>query len=181
VRVPTLAEALGLTVDLDWRANVELKSFPNTDPHLLDAVLDVIAATGTEDRVLISSFDHADVARCARCRPDLATGVLAASPLYRPECYVRDMVGAVAYHPSSLVLGASSDDYLRSPSPHALRRDDLSALKARGVPVFVYTVNDTAPDGLAAHLAEAGIDGFFSDDPAGLRRLFTAASSPTNL
>jgi glycerophosphoryl diester phosphodiesterase len=177
VRVPTLAEALALTAGLDWLVNVELKSFPNTDPHLLDAVLDVVAATGTATRVLISSFDHRDVARCARRRPDIATGVLAATPLHRPERYVRDEVGALAYHPSSIVLGAGSDAYLRSPSPRALRRDELSDLRGRGVPVLVYTVNETAADGLAAHLAEAGVDGFFSDDPAGLARLFRAGSS----
>ena len=172
VRVPTLAEALALTADLDWLVNVELKSFPNNDSRLLDSVLEVIDATGTAGRVLISSFDHADVARCARDRPDLATGVLAWTPLYRAESYVRDTVGALAYHPSSLALGAGCESYLRRPTPDALRRDEVSALKGRGVPVLVYTVNETAPDGLAVHLAEAGVDGFFSDDPDGLARLF---------
>lgn len=172
VRVPTLAEALGLTDELDWLVNVEIKSFPNTNPRLLDAVLDVIAATGTATRILISSFDHGDVARCVRLRPDLATGVLASTPLYAPERYIRDEVRALTYHPSSLVLGAGSDAYLRSPSPLALGGEALSALKERGVPVLVYIVNETAPDGLAAHLAAAGVDGFFSDDPGGLVELF---------
>jgi glycerophosphoryl diester phosphodiesterase len=137
-------------------------------------VLAAIDATGTAARVLISSFDHGDVARCARLRPDLITGVLAATPLYRPERYVRDTVGAVAYHPSALVLGAASDAYLRAPSPHVLRCDVLAALKQHDVPVLVYTVNETAPDGLAAHLAAAGVDALFTDDPAGLARLFSA-------
>jgi glycerophosphoryl diester phosphodiesterase len=172
VRIPTLAEALALTEQLDWLVNVEVKSFPNTDPHLLEVALESIAATGTAARVLISSFDHDDVARCVRIRPELPTGALTMSPLYRPERYVRDELGAFAYHPSTLVLGAGSDRYLRDPSPGTLRCDDLAPLKARGVPVLVYTVNDPAPDGLAAHLAAAGVDGLFSDDPAGLARLF---------
>ena len=174
VRVPTLAEALALTEALDWLVNVELKSFPNRNPRLLDAVLDVIATTGTAGRVLISSFEHTDVARCVR-HPrnlNLATGVLAATPLYRPERYVRDEVGAVAYHPSAQVLGAGSDAYVRAPSSDTLRLDKLADLKAEDVPVLVYTVNDTARDGLAAHLATAGVDGIFSDHPGGLVQLF---------
>jgi glycerophosphoryl diester phosphodiesterase len=174
VRVPTLAEALVLTDELDWLVNVELKSFPNRNTRLLDAVLDVIGTTGTAGRVLISSFEHADVVRCVR-HPrnlNLATGVLAATPLYRPERYVRDEVGAIAYHPSAHVLGAGSDAYLRAPSPHTLRLDLLADLKTRDVPTLVFTVNETAPDGLAAHLAAAGVDGIFSDNPRGLEQLF---------
>jgi glycerophosphoryl diester phosphodiesterase len=176
--VPTLAEALALTGTLDWLVNVELKSFPGAVAQLLDAVLDVVAATGTAGRVLISSFFHAEVARCAR-HPfgrELATGVLASTPLYRPERYVRDLVGALAYHPSAEVLGAGSEAYRRAAAPQGLRCDDLAALKARGVPVLVYTVNDAASDGLAAHLAEAGVDALFSDNPGGLVALFTHAT-----
>jgi glycerophosphoryl diester phosphodiesterase len=176
VRVPTLAEALELTAALDWIVNVELKSFPDPSPHLLDAVLDAVDATGTASRVLISSFDHGDVARCVARRPDLAAGVLSPNPLHGPERYVRDVVGAFAYHPSAPALGAEGDAYRRDPSPHALRGDVVADLDARGVPVLVYTVNDAAPAGLAAHLAAAGVAGLFSDDPAALVRLF--APSP---
>src|SRR5262249_33506617 len=112
VRVPTLAEALELTVQLDWLGNVRLNAFPSPRPNPLDAVLDVVTATSTSGRVLISSFDHACVARCAqhpRGRA-LATGVLAATPLDRPERYVRDEIGALAYHPSAEVVGARSND-----------------------------------------------------------------------
>jgi glycerophosphoryl diester phosphodiesterase len=171
VQVPTLAEALTLTRELDWLVNVELKSFPDAQPGLLDAVLEVVAATGTADRVLISSFDHAEIARCTRIRPDIATGVLSAAPLYAPERYVREHVGALAYHPAADALGASSSAYRRAPSPRSLRHADLAALQAAGVPVLVFTVNDTAPDGLAVHLAAAGVDGLFTDDPGGLARL----------
>jgi glycerophosphoryl diester phosphodiesterase len=179
VRVPTLAEALRLTAELDWLVNVELKSFPSTRADLLDIVLDVIAATGAAaSRVLISSFDHAGVARCARHPRGeaLATGVLTATPLDRPERYVRDEIGALAYHPSAEVVGAGSDAYRRAPAPEALRRDDLEALHAHGIPVLVYTVNDAAPDGLAAHLAGAGVDALFSDNPGGLLTLFAGAA-----
>lgn len=172
VGVPTLDEALELTESLDWLANVELKSFPNTSPRLLDAVLASVDRTRTAPRILISSFDHADVARAARVRPDIPTGVLVWTPIERPVEYVRDLVGAVAYHPSDLVLGSASDVYLSNPSSATLRASDLVALKKAGIPVLVYTVNDAAANGLAVHLAEAGVSALFTDTPAALRTLF---------
>lgn len=172
VRIPTLTEALLLTVELDWLVNVELKSFPNTNPRLVEAVLAAIDSTGATERVLISSFDHADIARVAAARPEIATGILVASPLHRPERYTRDLVQADAYHPSTLVLGAGSEPYRSNPSPGKLRSDDLASLTRSGIPSLVYTVNDTDTGGLAAHLVEAGASGLFTDDPRGMVRLF---------
>ncbi|HMB03985.1 MAG TPA: glycerophosphodiester phosphodiesterase family protein [Isosphaeraceae bacterium] len=177
VRVPTLRDALQWTVRCDWLVNVEVKSFPNTDPRLVEAVLAVIDATGAADRVLISSFDHAEVARVAARRPEIATGVLAATPLHRPEFYARALVRADAYHPSTLVLGAGADRYRRAPSSRSLRADDLAALGRAGVPTLVYTVNDTLPGGLAAHLVEAGAFGLFTDDPRAMVGLFRAGGA----
>ena len=94
VRVPSLADSLALTERLDWLVNVELKSCPDADPRLFDAAHEVIRRTGTASRVLISSFDHADVARSTRFAPEIATGVLAATPVYRPSEYVREHVRA---------------------------------------------------------------------------------------
>jgi glycerophosphoryl diester phosphodiesterase len=172
VRVPALVDALRLTRDRDWLVNVELKSVPEARAGLADAVLAAIDATGTEARVLVSSFDHADVARVARLRPALATGALTTTPLYRPEQYVRELVGCDAYHASVQAIGGGSDAYRRAPGPGSLRADDLRRLAAVGVPVLVYTVNDARRDGLAAHLARAGVAGLFSDDPAALRSLW---------
>lgn len=172
VRVPTLREALALTCRLDWLVNIELKSVPWTDPRLVDAVLDAIDVAGAASRVLVSSFDHADVARVAALRPELATGVLTTTPLYRPDAYVRDALGCDAYHPSTQAIGAGSRAYTLAPSPQNLRVGDLARLAARGVPVLVYTVNDAAPEGLAVHLAHAGVAGLFTDDPRALAERF---------
>ncbi|MDR3639279.1 MAG: glycerophosphodiester phosphodiesterase family protein, partial [Isosphaeraceae bacterium] len=154
VRVPTLVDALRLTKRLDWMVNVELKSFPCADPGLIDAVLAAVDETDAGSRVLISSFDHADLAHLAESRPELATGVLTTTPLYHPEEYVRDALGCDAYHPSYLALGGGSEAYLRAPGAENLRVGDLARLAARGVPVLVYTVNDARSGGLATHLAE---------------------------
>ena len=172
VRVPTLAEALELTVRLDWRVNIEIKSFPNTDPRAVGAVLATIDAAHSANRVLISSFHHPDVAKVVALRPEIATAVLSATPLFRPGRYVRELVGADCFHASTLALGAGADAYRRFPSARSLRVAEMEELKAAGVPTLVYTVNDTHPAGLAQHLFEAGVFGLFTDDPRGMRRLF---------
>jgi glycerophosphoryl diester phosphodiesterase len=172
VRIPTLLEALRLTAALDWLVNVELKSFPNTSAPLLEAVLAEIDRAGVAERVLLSSFDHADVARAARLRPEIATGVLVSTPLFNPLDYVRQHVGADAFHPSAQVLGSAADAYRRGRSPRVLRVADLDSLRQGGVPVLVYTVNPGDGPGLAPDLFEAGATALFTDDPAGMLALF---------
>lgn len=172
VRVPSLRECLELTAELDWLANVESKSFPDPDPRLLGAIREGIGAAGGGERLLLSSFDHDDIAGGAWSRLGVATGALTTTPLHGPGRYVREVVGADCFHPSAQALGAASRRYRRSPGPGRLRAADLEALRACGVPVLVYTVNDPSPGGLADHLARAGVSGLFTDDPGGLLRLF---------
>ncbi len=171
-RIPTLEEALRLTADLDWLANVELKSGHDGDFALLDAVLAVVARLGVARRVLVSSFDHAEVARAAASGLGVATGVLAATPIDRPGEYVR-RVGADFYHASAGALGAGSAGYLRGRSARHLRVADLAECADLGVPVLAYTVNECGPEKLAGHLAEAGVAGLFTDDPRAVVVSFT--------
>ena len=168
IRVHTLLEALQLTNRYDWLVNIELKSFPCSNPRVLDAVLKDVDTAGSSFRVLISSFDHCDLARTVILRPQIATGVLTTTPLYHPERYVREVLRCDTYHPSAQALGSGSEGYLRSPAANQLRLDDLARLAAEHVPVLVYTVNDARPEGLASHLAEAGVTGLFSDTPRAL-------------
>ena len=167
VRVPTLDEALRRTIDWDWLVNVELKSVPLRPAGLLEAVLRVIHETGAEERVWLSSFDHTEMARAAGSGV-VPTGVLTATPLHQPARYVRELVGAAAYHPSVAAIGALSRRFQDRPEPGSLRAEELEQLRAAGVPVFVYTVNAVEPGGLADILADAGVRGVFTDRPAEL-------------
>lgn len=165
VRVPSLAEALELTLRRGWLANVEVKSFPNLRPELLEVVMAEVDRQGASDRVLVSSFHHEDAARAGRWRPSIATGVLFDSPLYRPSTYIREIIQADCAHPSAEALGGSSDAYRDNPGTRQLRGDLVQGLREDDVPVLVYTVNDPAPGGLAEHLAGVGVSGLFTDDP----------------
>jgi glycerophosphoryl diester phosphodiesterase len=167
VRVPTLEEVLRWTVERDWLANVELKSVPLRPAGLLDAVLRLIAETGAAGHVWLSSFDHAEAAEAAH-RGAVPAAVLSAAPLYRPARYVREWVGAAAYHPSVEAIGARSRAFRDRPEPESLRTTELSELREADVPVLVYTVNAIEPGGLADILATAGVRGVFTDRPSEL-------------
>jgi glycerophosphoryl diester phosphodiesterase len=169
VRVPSLLEALELTRELEWLVNIELKTFPEAHRALLAAVFAAIDATDTADRVLLSSFDHRDVADAAHTRPGIATGALIETPLHRATPYVRNLVGADFLHLSAPAVGAESREYRAKPSSRSLRGLDEDESP---VPRLVYTVNDARPDGLAAHLAAIGVAGIFTDDPGALRALW---------
>jgi glycerophosphoryl diester phosphodiesterase len=164
VRVPTLVEALRLTAALDWLVNVELKTEGDGGEALVEAVIEAIEATGTTDRVLISSFDHEVVAYVARRLPGLATGALTAEPIAGAAGYVRRVVGADFYHLSAACLETAGSV--------------LDDLRRAVVPVLVYTVNDVRPGSLADRLAAAGVAGLFTDDPAALAGRWRRSKGP---
>jgi glycerophosphoryl diester phosphodiesterase len=168
VIIPTLEEALVFTREHGWLVNVEIKSFPDHPPGLVERVLEVIAATSTADRVLISSFDHDDLVEAHREGRRYALGILLAMPIHRIAHYAVDIVEADTVHVSTEVLGAESIAYRRAGTAASLRHDIVAALKERGLPTLVYTVNHQAGGKLARHLAEIGVAGLFTDDPRGL-------------
>lgn len=183
IRIPSLVDALELTVDLDWLVNIEIKSFPEDPPGLIDAVLGAIRSTGSMPRVLISSFDHRDLVRVAALvqqshdLPLMPLGALIDSPLASPVEYLRGAVGANTYHVSARSLGAESISYRHHPGVGSLRRETIEELSAARIPVLVYTVNDHRRGGLADHLRALGAAGIFTDDPAGMRSLFVESGS----
>jgi glycerophosphoryl diester phosphodiesterase len=174
VLVPTLTEALLFTKEHDWLLNVEIKSFPERPPGLLERVLEEIDKTGTAVRVVISSFDHSDLVAARRPGREYALGTLSATPLYRLHEYAAEIVGADTVHVSAPVLGSKSIAYRRNPSARSLA--DLAPLEESGMPVLVYTVNEHGSGSLAEHLAQRGARGLFTDDPRGMRHSFEARS-----
>ena len=148
-RVPTLVDALALTADLDWLVNVEIKSFPESPPGLIEAVLDAIARTGTASRVLLSSFDHRELARIpTTCRPadhDLLAiprGVLAWTPLFGPRSTSPPSWEPRPITPRQARWAPSRSLTAQSILGATLRTEGLAELKAAGIPILVYTVND---------------------------------------
>jgi glycerophosphoryl diester phosphodiesterase len=125
--------------------------------------------TDTAERILISSFDHADVVAAASRGCCCALGILLAAPIHRLAEYAIDMVAADTVHVSTEILGSESVAYRRTRVATALRHDIVTALHERDTPVLAYTVNHQAGGQLARDLAEIGVAGLFTDDPAGLK------------
>ena len=169
VVIPTLSEALAFTRDHDWLVNVEIKSFPERPRDSVEPVLRVIAETQTASRVLISSFDHRDVAAANLPGREYALGILTMTPLHEPGRYARESVGADTFHVSTEVVGTETVSYRRHRCPQSLEGDLVAELKRAGVPTLVYTVNDHGPGSLAENLAAIGVAGFFTDDPVGMK------------
>ena len=112
--------------------NVEIKSFPDRQTGLVDRVLEVIAATDTGSRVLISSFDHSDVVAANGRAREHALGILTATPLYLIQDYAGKMVGAETVHVSSKVLGSESIAYRRNRLARSLDVQLLRAFRRMG-------------------------------------------------
>ena len=121
VVIPTLGEALVFTREHDWLVNVEIKSFPERPRDSVEPVLNVIAETETASRVLISSFDHRDVAAANRPGREYALAILAMTPLYQVRRYAREIVGADTVHFSADVVGSETVKY-RQPAPGSIAR-----------------------------------------------------------
>ena len=152
--IPTLTEALDVCEGL--LVNVEIKNLPweadfDADESVADAVVDLVAARGGRDRVLVSSFHLPTVERVHERAPDLATAFLLIAGMDLVE--VVDMTadrGHVAVHPDVRALaGPDAEEFVA----HA---------HERGLAVNVWTVNEP-PD--MARLADLGVDALVTDVP----------------
>jgi len=153
--IPTLAEVLdecrGLLV------NVEIKNSPKDadfDPDEIVAagVVELLAARGHADRVLVSSFHLPSIARVHELAPEVPTGYLMVmSP--GPSAAMRVAVdgGHHAIHPFFGVLADGGAATV------------VAEARPLGVAVNTWTVNE--PEEIV-RLAAAGVDAVITDVPA---------------
>jgi glycerophosphoryl diester phosphodiesterase len=154
-RIPTLAEAFE-ACGPRLLVNVELKSTGLFDPAVLPLVEQVSQVIdrveGVRGRVIVSSFDPRAVWAWQRCRADVPAALL-----------IEDGIGAA--------LGkAMTLPFLRPKAVHPERvlcRPALvDAWHAAGYLVNTWTVDDP---GELRRLADAGVDGLITNDPAAAR------------
>ena len=146
-KVPTLREAFELTLDLDWRLNLELKAQPHPQDRfdVVSAVLDLADDVGIgPDRLVFSS-----------ARPEW----LKALSARRPEFEVQLVLGLFQRDPVDF-----SDPFFATFNPRMTRvtLDELREVLARGIRVIPYQPND--PEEIAA-LVSIGITGIITDFP----------------
>ena len=150
--VPTLDEAwdaIGPTALFNIEIkNDESEADYDTTHRMAVAVADWLAHHETGDRVLVSSFNRATLAKLKSLTPSVRTGQLAGAAL----------------EPSVVIEEARHDGHVSVNLSLARTLPDAEQIvEAAGeLAVLVWTVNE--PEHATA-LAEAGISGVFTDDP----------------
>jgi glycerophosphoryl diester phosphodiesterase len=153
--IPTLAEALDECLGL--LVNVEIKNSPSAldfDPResVAAAVVELLAARGGCDRVLVSSFHLSSIDRVRALDAAVPTGYLTVVDPPPAEAIATAVQGGHgAVHP---FFGMLADDTARTVTERA---------HAEGVVVRTWTVNE--PDDVV-RLAAAGVDALITDVPA---------------
>lgn len=149
--LPTLAEAL----ELIRARSVTLIERKAGDAATLAALL---RERGLVNRVVVQSFDW-DYLRALRTElPDQVLGAL--GPRGRPDrpLTAEERVLSATHLDEIAAIGAQVAVWSRH-----LTRDSMAAARARGLKVWIYTVNDAA---VMRELIELGVDGIITDEPA---------------
>ncbi|WP_255455156.1 glycerophosphodiester phosphodiesterase [Nakamurella alba] len=153
-RVPELQQLLAAPAMTDdgRRLLLELKGAHTA--RQVGAVIEVLRASGLDDRVLLQSFE-VDVLRIVReLLPGRDIGLLVEDLHDDPVAVCREL-GAVTYNPDHHRL---LDRLVSSP-------DLVETLHAAGIAVMVYTADDPAH---WTALVAAGVDGIITNRPAEL-------------
>ncbi len=151
-RVPTVREALELTLELDWFLNLELKAqpVPKDAFDVVAAVLALVDEVGIgPDHLLFSSARHA---------------WLKALKQRRPEFLVQAVLGLFPDDPIDF-----SDPFFDTFNPRITRIsiEHIGEQLARGIRVHPFPVND--PDTIS-RLIEIGVTGLITDFPQRVAR-----------
>lgn len=151
-KVPTLSETIATLSELGLGANIEIKPCPGRGAETAAAVVAILAKAWPAQRPvpLLSSFDRDALATARAAAPDLPIGLLSSRlpPDWREA--------AAHYGCASINLDQKH-----------VTDADIAAVRAAGLAVLVYTVNDPAR---ARQLTQAGATAVFTDDPGLLLR-----------
>jgi len=147
-RIPTLQEVLEL-IDGQLMINVEVKNAPDAYAGVEDDLIALLDAYGHDDKIIVSSFDHAFLKRFRAKTTTYKTGLLINGLLLDLPAYAQE-VGTKAWHPQFVNL----------------RADQVKLAKRAGIEVNVWTLNEVSEWTAAVKM---GVDGIVTDDPEGLQ------------
>ncbi len=145
--IPLLEEGLLLTLEKNWKINLELKCFKGMEnqSHIPDHMLDIIRKTKIPlHRVIISSFHHAWLLR-----------IMEKDPLLEVQALVGD---------NDTERLDFKDFFFPTYNANAvlIHPDQIKELKDRGKKVNLFTVNDSK---VFSRFSDLGVDGIFTDFP----------------
>ena len=149
-QVPLLEEALALLVELDLRANIEIKPCPGRAVETAKAIIETIHAHWPKGRggLIVSSFAREGLAVARDLGPELPRGLLIWE---KPADW-------------SAAAGTLECRSVHCAAQH-LTPEWAAEIKRLGYDLPVYTVNDPA---LAWQLRGWGVDSIITDSPGAL-------------
>lgn len=142
-KIPTLKEVFE-AVHLQAGINIELKG-PNTARRVVEFVFKMRDMGWSDDLILISSFDHRELARIRQLDPRIKVGAMMVGLPVNDSAFAESL-GAYSVHLSLEFIDRRFVDDAHS----------------RGLRVFVFTVNH--PEDIIK-MGELGVDGVFTNYP----------------
>jgi len=184
IRMPTLEQVFKAVFARSETVivNVELKCLPRMYPQLTEKVIDLVVRLGVVDRVLLSSFDHAQV-QIARNHLRQSLGNAYAIPVAalfadRPGKAVEylDLIEADAYNPGS---GGGYDIVGFNSVTGVLDAEGImKGAIAAGMGVNVWTENDKVK--MTAMIKAGIVTGIFNDYPNRMVEVLQELGMPTS-
>lgn len=162
--IPTMAEAFAAAPDNAWM--VEIKAAPLEHA---DIIAREILRLGMADRVILASFDPALLNRANKAAPEIAICYDSESrkhlldALRGPDWH--------AYEPEAQMLTLG---YNRLES-YGLTPDDFPKIRAKGIPICVWTVNR---EETMREVLGHGVDSILTDRPDLLHEILESGSQP---
>lgn len=163
VRHPTLAELLQTAQKHGLLVNVEIKSLPRLYPDIAARVVELVVQLKMERAVIVSSFDHEQLAQVRRRNKVIATAALCGDRPHDPGRYIRELLDGDAYNPGCY---GGSDTVGFASTTGKIDATAIRSARKAGLGVNVWTEND--PERMNA-LIDAGVTGIFTDYPNRLR------------
>lgn len=143
--IPTLEEYFAFVQDKDIVTNVEMKTGNYEYRSMEQKVCDLVCRYGLQKKVIISSFNHYTILRMKEMAPELEYGFLTEDWIIDVGAYVKKH-GIQGFHPNF----------------HNLLPEIVEEVKAHGIKIHCYTVNE--PEDVL-DLAKKGVDTIIGNFP----------------
>jgi glycerophosphoryl diester phosphodiesterase len=148
-KIPALEELILFAEERGIILNLEIKSGIIEYHGIEEKIIDFVCRHNMQDRVILSSFNHYSTVKCKEILPEIKTGLLYSTGLYKPEKYGK-FVGADALHPNFYVING----------------EIIREIKKEGLMTNTYTVNDT---NYMKYFIDLEIDGIITNYPDKLK------------